>query len=64
MAALQVLAVLAEKQRPASEVGRVFTPLPQMLKNVRFDGGQPLDNATVKAAIAAGEARSTARAAC
>jgi phosphoglucosamine mutase len=58
LAALQVLAVLADKQRPLSEVGRVFTPLPQILKSVRFDarGGQPLDNATVKAAIALGEA--------
>jgi phosphoglucosamine mutase len=58
LAALQVLAVLAEKQRPLSEVGRVFTPLPQILKSVRFNasGGQPLESAAVKAAIASGEA--------
>lgn len=58
LAALQVLAVLAERQRPLSEVGRVFAPLPQILKSVRFDarGGQPLENAAVKAAIASGEA--------
>jgi phosphoglucosamine mutase len=58
LAALQVLAVLAERQRPLSEVGRVFAPLPQILKSVRFDarGGQPLENAAVKAAIASAEA--------
>ena len=58
LAALQVLAVLSERQRPLSEVGRVFTPLPQILKSVRFDArnGQPLESAAVKAAIASGEA--------
>jgi phosphoglucosamine mutase len=34
-----------------------FDPLPQLLKNVRFDGGQPLEKSSVKAAIADGEAR-------
>ncbi|MBL8709139.1 MAG: phosphoglucosamine mutase [Rhodospirillaceae bacterium] len=58
IAALQVLAVLIKAGRPASDAGRVFTPLPQLLKNVRFEAGarQPLENAHVKAAIAAGEA--------
>jgi phosphoglucosamine mutase len=58
LAALQVLAVLAERRRPLSEVGRVFTPLPQILKSVRFNAGagQPLEHAAVKAAIASGEA--------
>jgi phosphoglucosamine mutase len=58
LAALQVLAVLAERRRPLSEVGRVFTPLPQVLKSVRFNAGasQPLEHAAVKAAIASGEA--------
>ncbi|MDJ0971587.1 MAG: phosphoglucosamine mutase [Kiloniellales bacterium] len=55
IAALQVLAVLIQEQRPASEVTSVFTPLPQQLKNVRFDGGAPQDDARVKAAIAEGE---------
>ena len=35
LAALQVLAVIVEQQRSASEICRVFTPLPQLLKNVR-----------------------------
>jgi len=57
LAALQVLALLAERKRPLSEVGRVFEPLPQILKSVRFAGGaQPLDNPQVQQAIASGEA--------
>ena len=35
LAALQVLAVLRQRGRPMSEVGRPFTPLPQRLRNVR-----------------------------
>ncbi len=57
VAALQVLAVLVESGKPASEALNLFAPLPQLLKNVRYAGGQPLDNARVKAAIAEGEAR-------
>jgi phosphoglucosamine mutase len=57
LAALQVLALLAEKGRPLSEIGRVFEPLPQILKSVRFGGAaQPLDNPQVQQAIASGEA--------
>ncbi|MEE2690657.1 MAG: phosphoglucosamine mutase [Pseudomonadota bacterium] len=55
--ALQVLAVMAEEARSASEVCRNFAPFPQLLKNVRFSGGDPLAAEPVKAAIAAGEAR-------
>ncbi|HEY6432283.1 MAG TPA: phosphoglucosamine mutase [Acetobacteraceae bacterium] len=51
VAALQVLAVIVEMRRPASEVCRVFTPLPQRLKNVRFSGASPLLNEAVQAAI-------------
>ena len=35
LAALQVLAVARERNRPLSEVGRPFEPLPQRLRNVR-----------------------------
>ncbi len=42
LAALQVLAVLVERGRPASEVCQVFQRLPQCLKNVRFSGVSPL----------------------
>jgi phosphoglucosamine mutase len=57
VAALQVLAALVETGRPASELLHLFDPLPQLLKNVRFNGGQPLETNPVKAAIAEGEAR-------
>jgi phosphoglucosamine mutase len=57
VAALQVLAVLVTTGDPASKVLHLFDPLPQLLKNVRFGGGAPLDTAGVQAAIAAGEAR-------
>ena len=56
VAALQVLAVLVEEARPASEVLNQFEPVPQLLKNVRFNGGAPLDSKQVKARIAAAEA--------
>ena len=57
VAALQVLACLVESGKPASELLRQFEPLPQLLKNVRFESGQPLEAASVKAAVADGEAR-------
>jgi phosphoglucosamine mutase len=37
LAALQVLAVIRQQDRPASEVTRVFTPLPQRLRNIRVE---------------------------
>ncbi|MBU0726173.1 MAG: phosphoglucosamine mutase [Alphaproteobacteria bacterium] len=57
IAALQVLAVLVGAARPLSEVARIFTPLPQILKNVRFGAGAPLEDERVCKAIAAGEDR-------
>ncbi len=57
IAALQVLAVVVQKGRPASEVTRLFDPLPQLLRNVRVNGVDALEAAGVRAAIAAGEAR-------
>ena len=56
VAALQVLAVLAERQCPASEACRLFDPLPQRLRSVRFAGGSPLGDGRVQAAIARAEA--------
>jgi phosphoglucosamine mutase len=57
VAALQILASLVQDGRPASEVLHCFDPLPQLLKNVRFGGGAPLEAASVKTAIADAEAR-------
>jgi phosphoglucosamine mutase len=55
IAALQVLAVLVEERRPASEVCRRFTPLPQRLVNVRFTGPSPLKHEAVQREIAVQE---------
>lgn len=56
VAALQVLAELVRAGAPASEVLHRFDPLPQLLKNVRFAGGKPLEDGTVKEVIAAAQA--------
>ena len=56
LAGLQVLAELVASGKPASELLHQFDAVPQLLKNVRFAGGAPLDDAHVKAAIADGEA--------
>jgi len=57
VAALQVLAVVREQDRPVSEVCQRFTPLPQVLKNVGIAGGDPLGQDIVARAIAEGEKR-------
>jgi len=57
VAALQVLAVVQKLRRPVSEVCHRFDPLPQILKNVRYRSGKPLDHAEVKSAIMDGENR-------
>ncbi|MFP3943358.1 MAG: phosphoglucosamine mutase [Alphaproteobacteria bacterium] len=56
IAALQVLAVLVASEKPVSEVCHLFEPLPQVLENVRFANGMPLDMPEVKGAIEAAEA--------
>jgi phosphoglucosamine mutase len=53
--ALQVLASIRRQDKPASEALNVFTPLPQILRNVRFKGANPLDQKAVIDAIAKGE---------
>jgi phosphoglucosamine mutase len=57
VAGLQVLAALVEAGAPASTLLRQFEPLPQLLKNVRFNGGaEPLEADSVRKRIAAAEA--------
>ena len=57
VAGLQVLAALVEANAPASELLRQFEPLPQLLKNVRFNGAsEPLEVDSVRQRIAAAEA--------
>ena len=57
IAALQVLTVMIESGKPMSALGRQFEPVPQLLENVRFAGGKPLEHKTVKEAIADGESQ-------
>jgi phosphoglucosamine mutase len=55
VAALQVLAQLVDTGKPASELLHLFDPVPQLLKNVRFKGGKPLEDPRVQAVIADAE---------
>ena len=57
LAALQVLAVLKESDQPMSALARQFEPVPQLLENVRFVSGKPLESSAVKAVIADAEQR-------
>ncbi len=55
IAALQVLAALVQSGKRASELMRQFDPVPQLLKNVRFAGGKPLETESVRKVIAQSE---------
>lgn len=55
VAALSVLTGLVRSGKRASELLRLFEPVPQLLKNVRYDGGAPLEQDSVKQAIAEAE---------
>lgn len=57
IAALQIMACIKDQGKTVSEVCRRFDPVPQLLKNVRYSGGKPLEMADVKAAIEDGEQR-------
>ena len=61
LAGLQMLAVMRRQERPMSEFGRAFEPLPQRLRNCRLNGGRPLEEADVQRCIAAAEARLNGR---
>jgi phosphoglucosamine mutase len=52
LAALQVLSIVSKSGKPASEVCKMFDPLPQVLQNVRYaNGQQPLNDDKVKEAV-------------
>ncbi|MFN4113648.1 MAG: phosphoglucosamine mutase [Sphingomonadaceae bacterium] len=55
MAALRVLAGLVRSGKRASELCHVFDRVPQLLRNVRYAGTSPLENAGVNACIADAE---------
>ena len=56
VAALQVLACVKRQDKTVSEICHSFEPVPQVLKNIRVSAGKPLENATVRQAIADAEA--------
>ena len=56
IAALQVLCALVRSGKPASELLHLFDRVPQLLKNVRFEAGDPLDTDSVRQAIEDGAA--------
>jgi len=49
--ALQILSVVASSGKPVSAVCNKFEPLPQILQNVRFKRGKPLDDEAVRKVI-------------
>ena len=51
IAALQILSVMQQQDCPMSELGHVFTPLAQLLKNVCVSHGQSLQHAHVQEVI-------------
>ncbi|MPY71520.1 MAG: phosphoglucosamine mutase [Alphaproteobacteria bacterium] len=57
IAALEVLAGVVKSGKPASEICRLFEPLPQLLKNVRYSGTLPLETQAVQSAVRDGEER-------
>jgi phosphoglucosamine mutase len=58
MAGLQFLAEMVRSGKKASTLANTFTPVPQLLKNVRYQAGQtPLEIPAVQASIANAEAQ-------
>lgn len=57
VAALQVLSVVVNEDKPVSEVCHRFEPVPQILKNARYQGGEPLEDDKVKQAIDDGRSK-------
>jgi phosphoglucosamine mutase len=58
MAGLQFLAEMVRSGKKASELADTFTPVPQLLKNVRYQAGQtPLEIPAVQASITNAEAQ-------
>jgi len=57
VAALQLLAVVKQQGIPVSDVCRRFEKVPQLLRNVRYEQGAPLEHKLVVQVIAEGKAR-------
>jgi phosphoglucosamine mutase len=56
VAALQLLSVLKQQEKPVSEICSRFAKVPQLLRSVKFKAGKPLEHKQVIAAIADGQA--------
>ncbi|MCY4150836.1 MAG: phosphoglucosamine mutase [Aestuariivita sp.] len=57
MAGLHFLAEMVRTDTPASTLSRVFTPVPQVIENIRYKAGDaPLESNAVKSAVAEAEA--------
>ncbi|MGI9406273.1 MAG: phosphoglucosamine mutase [Hyphomicrobiaceae bacterium] len=57
ISALQILACVVQEEKPVSVACNRFEPLPQVLRNVRYANGQPLEEQEVRAAIDDGRSR-------
>src|SRR5690606_13505911 len=57
VAALQLLSVVKREGKPVSEVCHKFEPVPQLLQNVRYQRGKPLEDKHIKQLIADSELR-------
>ena len=56
IAALQVLALICQENKRLSQLSKLLKPVPQLLKNVRYGGGEPLEDAKVKQVISDAQA--------
>ena len=57
VSALQILGVVVQTGQPVSVVCKRFDPVPQLLQNVRYSGGKPLEDQRVQEAIDKGRLR-------
>ena len=58
IAALQILTIMRLGEKPISELGRVFEPLPQLFEKISaFSTGAPLEDKRVIESIKQGETR-------
>jgi phosphoglucosamine mutase len=57
IAALQILAIMQKQQKPLSDVARIFTPLPQILKNIRLPHRLNLNDPSVSVLIEKAQAK-------
>ncbi|HEY7749263.1 MAG TPA: phosphoglucosamine mutase [Aestuariivirgaceae bacterium] len=55
IATLQVLAAVKASNKPVSQICRLFTPLPQVMRSVRYKSGKPLEAPQVRTVISAME---------